>query len=442
MKTDGIDQPKGFVDGNWSAAARTGRGRTSPWVAVVVVLVVAGAGWFGWKAWFTPKPAPKGPSAVVVATALVQQGDVPLEVTANGNVTALQTVEVRPQISSTVQAVHIKEGQTVKPGDLLFTLDTRMDEANMARARAQLLRDQADLADARRTLSRSQELLQRNFISKSAVDTAQAKVDGFEATIRADQAAIEASRVAISYGAIRATIGGRTGVINVFPGSLVTPSTVTPMVTVAQISPIAVTFTLPERQLAALRDALRSGPVKVTALPNDGSRTPVTGKITFVDNTVDPQYGSIRIKAQFDNDAQRLWPGTYANVNAIVQTLKGALTVPPQAVVTGPEGRFVYAVQPDQTVARVPVKVIATTAAAAIIEGMPPAGAAAGTTGAGNGAAAGIATGGITAGTRVVTEGTQNLRPGSHVREGKALGSAASAVSAPGATTGATSGGH
>ncbi|MWL88914.1 efflux RND transporter periplasmic adaptor subunit [Cupriavidus sp. SW-Y-13] len=405
MKSDGIDQPKGFVDGNWSAAASTGRGRTSPWVVVIAVLVVAIAGWFGWKTWLAPKPVAKGPSAAAVATALVQQGDVPVEVNANGTVTAMQSVDVRPQVSSTVRTVHIKEGQTVKPGDLLFSLDSRMDEANLAKARAQLMRDQADLSDARRTLARSQELLQRNFISRSAVDTAQAKVDGFEATIRADQAAIEASQVAISYGTIRATIGGRTGIINVFPGSLVTPTNALPMVTVAQIAPITVTFTLPERQLASLRDALRAGPVAVTAQPNDGNKSPVTGKITFVDNTVDPQYGSIRVKAMFDNAESRLWPGTYANVSATVQTLKDALSVPPQAVVTGPEGRFVYVVQPDSKVARVPVKVIVTTAAAAVVEGVQPK-------------------------ARVVIEGAQNLRPGTLVREVPARGAAASAPAA------------
>jgi len=392
MKTDRIDQPKSFVDDNWSPATGTGRGRVSPWAVVLAVLVLGALGWIAWRTWLAPKPAPKAPAAVVVSTAPVQQGDVPLEVTANGTVTALSTVEVRPQVSSTVRTVHIKEGQTVKPGDLLFSLDTRMDEANLAKAQAQLLRDQADLADARRTLDRSKELLARNFISKSAVDTAQAKVDGFEATMRADQAAIEASRVAVSYGAIRASIGGRTGVLNVFPGSMVLPNSTVPMLTIAQIQPIAVTFTLPERQLAALREALRNGPVQVTALPNDGGKTPVTGRITFVDNTVDPQYGTIRVKAQFDNEEQRLWPGTYANVNAVVQTLKGALTVPPQAVVTGPEGRFVYVVQPDSKVTRVPVTVVATTAAAAVVEGVQP-------------------------GARVVVEGTQNLRPGSAVRE-------------------------
>lgn len=392
MKSKGIDQASGFVDGSWSPAMGMGSRRVSPWLTVVVVLLLAVGGWYGWKAWFAPKPQAKAPAAVVVTTAVAQQGDVPLGVSVNGNVTALSTVEVRPQVSSTIRTVHIKEGQTVKPGDLLFSLDTRMDEANLARAQAQLLRDQADLTDARRALSRSNELLERNFISKSAVDTAQAKVDALVATVRADQAAIEASRVAVSYGALRATIAGRTGAINVFPGSLVTPTTATPMVTIAQIQPIAVTFTLPERQLAALRDALRAGPVPVTALPNDGSKEPVQGRITFVDNTVDPQYGTIRVKAQFDNEEQRLWPGTYANVEAVVQTLKGALSVPPQAVVTGPEGRFVYAVQPDNTVRAMPVQLLASTAAAAVVEGIGP-------------------------GTRVVVEGVQNLRPGVTVRE-------------------------
>jgi len=409
MKTDGIDQPKGFVDGNWSASTSTGRGRISPWVAIAGLVVLALAGWFGWKTWLAPKPAAKGPAVTTVSTAVVRQSDVPVEVNANGTVTAMQTVDVRPQVSSTVRTVHIKEGQSVKPGDLLFTLDTRMDEANLAKARAQLMRDQADLSDARRTLARSQELLQRNFISRSAVDTAQAKVDGFEATIRADQAAIEASQVATSYGQIRATIGGRTGVINVFPGSLVTPAntTTTPaMVTIAQIAPITVMFTLPERQLAALREALQAGPVTVSAQPNDGNPAPVSGKITFVDNTVDPQYGSIRVKAMFPNDEHRLWPGTYANVNATVQVLKNALSVPPQAVVTGPEGRFVYTLQPDSKVARVPVKVVVTTAAAAVVEGLQP-------------------------GARVVTEGAQNLRPGTLVREAAPRGASAPAAAAP-----------
>jgi RND family efflux transporter MFP subunit len=392
MKTKGIDQAKGFVDGNWSPAMGTGKGRISPWLAVLVVLLLAGGGWFGWRTWFVTKAAPKGPVAVTVTTAVAQQGDVPLRMSVNGNVTSLSTVEVRPQVSSTIRTVHIKEGQTVKPGDLLFSLDTRMDEANLAKAQAQLLRDQADLSDAQRTLARNNELLARNFISKSAVDTAQAKVDGFQATIRADQAAIEATRVAVSYGSIRATTSGRTGIINVFPGSLVTPTIAVPMVIVAQIQPIAVTFTLPESQLAALRSALQAGPVGIGAFPNDGNPKEVRGLITFIDNTVDPQFGTIRVKAQFGNEENRLWPGTYTRVDAVVQTLKNALSVPPQAVVTGPEGRFVFVVLPDHTVQAKPVKMLASTAAAAVVDGIEP-------------------------GARVVVEGAQNLRPGARVKE-------------------------
>lgn len=395
MKSKGIDQAKGFVESNWSQTMGTGRSRLSPWLVLVVVVLLVVAGWYGWRTWFAPKPQAKPPAAVPVTTAVARQGDVPLQISVNGNVTALSTVEVRPQVSSTVRTVHIREGQTVKPGDLLFSLDTRMDEANLARARAQLLRDQADLADAQRALSRSQELVARNFVSQSAVDTARAKVDALQATVRADQAAIEASRVAVSYGQIRATISGRTGVINVFPGSLVLPTAAAPMVTIAQIQPIAVTFTLPERQLAALREALRADPVPVTAQPNDGNPEPVQGRITFIDNTVDPQYGTIRIKAQFDNEAQRLWPGTYARVEAVVQTLRGVVSVPPQAVVTGPEGRFVYAVQSDGTVKPLPTQMLAATADAAVVDGVP-------------------------AGTRVVVEGVQNLRAGVAVRESPA----------------------
>lgn len=395
MKTKAIDQANRFVDDNWSPSMGTGKGRISPWVAGLGGILLAGAGWFGWQKWFAPKPPPATPAGIVVSTTVAKQGDVPLRMDVNGNVTALSTVEVRPQVSSTIRTVHIKEGQTVKPGDLLFSLDTRMEEANLAKAQAQLLRDQADLSDARRNLNRSKELLERNFISRSAVDTAQARVDGFEATIRADQAAIEATRVAVSYGTIRATIGGRTGVINVFPGSLVMPGSAQPMVTVAQVQPIAVTFTLPERQLAALREALQAGPVAVSATPNDGNPAPVNGRVSFIDNTVDPQYGTIRVKAQFGNEEQRLWPGTYARVEAVVQTLRNALSVPPQAVVTGPDGRFVYAVQPDSKVKAVPVKLLAATAEAAVVDGIPP-------------------------GTRVVVEGVQNLRPGSTVREATA----------------------
>lgn len=367
-----------------------GKGRRRVWSAIGVLLL-AGAGWWLYQAFFASSKGGREPAAVAVTIAEAQRKDVRIELTANGTVTALSTVEVRPQISSVVRAVHVREGQMVKPGDLLFTLDTRMDEANLAQARATLAQNQADLADARRQLARSEDLLKRNFISASAVDTARAKVANLEGLIRANQASIEANRVSVSYGTLRATIAGRTGAVTAFPGSLVQPGG-TALLTIAQIDPVAVSFTLPERELAALQQALRSGPVEVSAAPNDGLADTIKGQVTFVDNTVNPQLGTLLLKAQFDNAQQRLWPGTYVNIHISVRTLRDVIVVPPHAVLTGPDNRLVYSVDDQHKVQANKVKLVAVTPEAAVVEGLQP-------------------------GTRVVVEGAQNLRPGMTVRE-------------------------
>jgi len=367
-----------------------GKGRRRVWTAIGIVLL-AGAGWWLYQAFFAGGKGAREAAAVAVTIAEAQRKDVRIELTANGTVTALSTVEVRPQISSVVREVHVREGQMVKPGDLLFTLDTRMDEANLAQARATLAQNQADLADARRQLARSEDLLKRNFISASAVDTARAKVANLEGLIRANQASIEANRVSVSYGTLRATIAGRTGAVTAFPGSLVQPGG-TALLTIAQIDPVAVSFTLPERELAALQQALRSGPVDVSAAPNDGLPDTLKGQVTFVDNTVNPQLGTLLLKAQFNNAQQRLWPGTYVNIHISVQTLRDVIVVPPHAVLTGPDNRLVYSVDDNHKVQANKVKLVAVTPEAAVVEGIQP-------------------------GTRVVVEGAQNLRPGMTVRE-------------------------
>lgn len=367
-----------------------GKGRRRVWTAIGALLL-AGAGWWLYQTFFAGGKSAREPAAVAVTIAEAQRKDVRIELTANGTVTALSTVEVRPQISSVVREVHVREGQMVKPGDLLFTLDTRMDEANLAQARATLAQNQADLADARRQLARSEDLLKRNFISASAVDTARAKVANLEGLISANRASIEANRVSVSYGTLRATIAGRTGAVTAFPGSLVQPGG-TALLTIAQIDPVAVSFTLPERELAALQQALRSGPVDVSAAPNDGLPDTIQGKVTFVDNTVNPQLGTLLLKAQFDNAQQRLWPGTYVNIHISVRTLRDVIVVPPHAVLTGPDNRLVYSVDKDHKVHANKVKLVAVTPEAAVVEGIQP-------------------------GTRVVVEGAQNLRPGMTVRE-------------------------
>lgn len=375
--------------GNQAADAATPPGGKRPrrWVvAVLAVAVVAGAGmWLRSRGAEKPVKAALAPS---VTAATVEVRDVPVRLIANGTVTARQTIEVRPQISSTIRQVHIKEGDFVKAGQLLFSLDARMDEANLKKVQAQLTKDEADLANARRTLARTKQLIAEHFVSQSALDTAQSSVDSLTAQVAADRAAISASQVAVDYNQIRAGIDGRTGAINVHPGSLVTPGGAA-LVTITQLDPIDISFTLPEGELAELQAARAGGPVAVTATLGTTGMT-ATGQLSFIDNAVDSQTGTIRLKAAYDNRDAKLWPGMYLNIAVIGRILKQANVVPPQAVQTGPDGKFVYVIGADGKVTAKPVKVGYVEAKLAVIDGVP-------------------------AGVRVVQEGAENLRPGNKV---------------------------
>ncbi|SUA90901.1 efflux RND transporter periplasmic adaptor subunit [Pandoraea pulmonicola] len=355
-------------------------------VGLLGLVLVAGVGmWLHSRGGDKPAKAALAPS-VTVAT--VEVRDVPVRLIANGTVTARQTIEVRPQISSTIRQVHIKEGDFVKAGQLLFSLDARMDEANLKKVQAQLAKDEADLANARRTLARTRQLIAEHFVSQSALDTAQSSVDSLTAQVAADRAAISASQVAVDYNQIRAGIDGRTGAINVHPGSLVTPGGAA-LVSITQLDPIDISFTLPEGALAELQAARAGGPVSVTATLGTTGVT-VSGQLSFIDNAVDSQTGTIRLKAAYDNRDARLWPGMYLNVAVIGRVLKQASVVPPQAVQTGPDGKFVYVIGADNKVSAKPVKVGYVEAKLAVVEG-------------------------VEAGARVVQEGAENLRPGNTV---------------------------
>lgn len=341
----------------------------------------------------SPMPGTKGKKVVVeqVISAVVVQSDIPVRLTAKGTVSALQTVEVRPQISATIKAVHIREGQFVRKGERLFTLDTRTEAANLSKAEAQLTKDRADLANAERNLARQRELFHQKFISQAALDTAQNLVDGLRGQLAVDQAAAESSRVALSFGEITAPIAGRTGAISVHPGSLVQPSGAA-LVNITQIDPINVSFTLPDAELAALQQAFSKGEVPVSAALDATEKVVRQGRLTFIDNAVDTASGTIRLKAEFRNTDNQLWPGLFVAVALAPQTLPGALTVPVQAVQTGPEKKFVYVIGQDHKVTSVPVKVRLIQDGLAVLEGVAP-------------------------GARVVVEGAQNLRPGSMVSE-------------------------
>ena len=361
---------------------------------MVVAAALAGWWWFGASRAQEAKGAARASSTLVVTTR-AQSRDVPVRIKANGTVVALQTVDFRPQITSTVREVHIKDGQNVRAGELLFSLDARAEEANLKKAQAQIEKDRADLASAKRNLERQQELFGQKFISQSALDTVQNTVDTLSGQLAVDTAAADAARVSRAYTEIRATFPGRTGVIGVRNGSLVQPNG-TVLVTVSQIDPIAVQFTLPEKELPGLQQAMRGGAVPVTVTPQ-GAGEPFKGKVTFVDNAVDTTTGTIKVKAEFANPEARLWPGAYVNVDIAPRTLANATVVPAQAVQTGPDNRFVYVVGEDNKVAPRPVTLAYVEQGFAVIDGLQP-------------------------GARVVVEGAQNLRPGSAVTEAQKEG--------------------
>lgn len=365
--------------------------RRWPWILLVLVLVAGAFG--GWR--FASKSndvqaAKKGPGPTPVVMALAESRDVPVRLTANGTAAPLQSVELRAQVTSTVREVHIREGQDVKKGDLLFSLDARLEEANVKKAEAQVQKDRADLATAERNLARQRELFERKFISQAALDQAQNAVDTLKGQMAVNVAAVEGTRAQRGYMEIRAPFSGRTGAIAVRAGSQVQPGGA-PLVTIAQVDPLSVSFTLPERELAALQRALAAGPVKVAASPQSGGET-FEGRITFVDNAVDSATGTIRVKAEFANPKAALWPGMYVNVELSPRTIQGATVVPPQAVQTGPENRFVYVVGEDRKVSAQPVQLAYVEERLAVVQG-------------------------LAAGSRVVVEGAQNLRPGSAVVE-------------------------
>jgi membrane fusion protein, multidrug efflux system len=336
-------------------------------------------------------PGGKGKGALpptVVNVVAPQRRDVAVVQQANGTVTPIRTVDLHPQTTATIRQVHIKEGQFVKAGELMFSLDDREDRANLDKAQAQVERDRASLADVERQFKRSQDLFAQHFIAQSAVDTLRAQVDQARATLQADVAAARASSVTTSYTAIRAPMAGRVGGINVYPGSLVQPAT--SLTTITQLDPITVAFTLPETSLPALLAAQKRGKVDVEALPG-ADLAPVKGQLSFVDNTVDPQAGTIKVKAEFDNRETTLWPGQYVNARVIVQTLKDAVVIPQDAIITNARGTFVYVLEQDHSARLVPVRRV-------------------------YGAGVDAAVSGLAGSEQIITEGKQNVRPGDKVR--------------------------
>lgn len=379
-----------------SPAVRSSRRLKITMVGVVLVALIAGAWAWRSQSGATNTRIPSA-GAVQVVTATVTRNDVSVRLTANGQVSAQQMVAVRPQLSAMIRSVDIKEGQYVHKGERLFTLDARTEDANLSRTEGQLAKSRADLRNAERNLERQRELFRQNFISQAALEVAENQVEGLRAQLLIDQATVQANRIARGFSEITAPVAGRTGAIPVYQGSLVQPNDI--LVSITQIDPINVSFTLPESEFGSLQQALAKGEVSVNVALDDTGKQTRKGRLIFVDNVVDTASGTIALKAEFPNADSNLWPGMFVTVTLAPRTLPGALTVPVQAVQHGPERKFVYIIGEDGKASPLPVEVRLIQGGFAVIEG--------------EGAAPGI---------RVVVEGAQNLSPGSMVTEAKPRG--------------------
>ncbi|HQX58458.1 MAG TPA: efflux RND transporter periplasmic adaptor subunit [Burkholderiaceae bacterium] len=326
-----------------------------------------------------------GAPAVSVSIVKAVTRDQPVLLDATGTVVALNMVDVRPQVVGQIREVHVREGQFVQRGQLLFTLDDRNDQANVARARAQLTKDQAALADAQRQLKRSRELVAQQFLSQSALDSAQTLVASQQAVVGASQAALDATQLGLGYNRITAPASGRVGAINVYTGTLAQPTGAV-LLTITQLDPIAVAFSLPQRYLGDALQALQGGHGEVQAQLSAGSEA-LTGKLQFVDSAVDSASGTVRVKAVFSNPHQTLWPGAYATVRMTVRTLADAIMVPQEAIITSQEGDTVYLAGADNKAVLRKIKVVYPAGTDAVVTG-------------------------LNAGDPVIVDGRRNVRPG------------------------------
>ncbi len=328
------------------------------------------------------KGGKKGDAAVPVTLAKVTQRDVPIEIQVIGNVEAFATVTVKSQVGGELVKVFFNEGDVVKQGDPLFTIDQRQLQAQIAQAEAVHMRARATLGQAEATLAkdtanlkylRSQSaridrLVKEGVMSKDQGESSQANADAIAQLVNADQASIESAKadinstraaadnlkVQLTYTDIRATLTGRTGNLMVKQGNLVAPNGAD-MVAINQVQPIYVTFAIPESQLASVRKYMAVGKLQVVATPQEEGSGSETGVLTFVDNNVDASTGTIKLKGTFQNTHGHLWPGQFARVVLRLYTQRNATVVPNQAVQTGQEGPYVFVVKEDQSVESRPV---------------------------------------------------------------------------------------
>jgi multidrug efflux system membrane fusion protein len=284
-----------------------------------------------------------------VTVAVAVQKAVPVEVRTFGTVEPGSTATVKAQINGLVTAVHFKEGQDVRKGDLLFSIDPRPAEAALKQTEANLARDRVQLRNATSEAFRQTELLKKGFAAQDACDQAQTAAEALAAAVKADEAVLENARTQLEYCRVVAPIDGRTGSYAIEPGSLAKANETT-LVTIHQISPARVSFAVPQREFPAIMRQLAQGKLAVCATIPGAENRQATGELTFVDNAMDEAVGTVRLKGTFANEDRALWPGQFVNVTLTLSVQPDAVVVPSQAVQSGQRGAYVYVVKPDLTV--------------------------------------------------------------------------------------------
>ncbi len=383
------------------------RKKRARWVWVVLAVLAVVVGW--WLLGDSKNNASKGPPAgfvpmVPVKTEVARVEDLDIYLKGLGTVTAFNTVTVRSRVQGEIVSVQFKEGEQVKAGDLLAQIDPRSFQVSLSQAMGVLQQDQSQYENAKRDLDRYKKLRKQDSIAPQLLDTQQALVQKFEGLIKSDQAAVDNARLQLDYTRITAPISGRLGLRRVDAGNLVVANDPQGVVVITQTQPIAVVFTLAESDLPAVRQPMIAGQVlQVDAYDRADLIRLAQGTLVTVDNQIDVTTGTIKLKAQFTNQDDALFPNQFVNVRMKVRTDKDVLTIPAGALQQGNQGAFLYVVLPDDTAAVKQVKLGARSGdRVAILEG-------------------------IVAGDRVVLEGTDRLRAGAKVRVIGAPGAAASA---------------
>jgi multidrug efflux system membrane fusion protein len=331
------------------------------------------------------------PRPVSVATAQVQRQDVPVYLSGLGAVTAFNTANIKSRVDGQIMKVNVREGQNVKQGELLIEIDARPYQAQLDQMQAQLFRDQAQLRDAKLNLDRYTSLIPSGSISQQQVDTQKALADQLEGTVRTDQAQIETAKLQIVYCHITAPFDGRVGLRQVDPGNIAHAADANPMLILTQLQPIAVIFTLTEDVLPNVSKHMQQGTLQVDAFSRDDQTKLASGKLQTIDNQIDPTTGTAKLKAVFSNTDNQLWPNQFVNADLLLETRKNSTVVPTAAILRGPQGTFVYAVNPDKTVQDRVVTISLTQGDTTVI------------------------TSGLNPGDTVVTDGQDKLQRGSRI---------------------------